>query len=125
MVTTVSGITNFSAADFQVDTSAFLSPLAGVFSVTTNGNSLVLVYTHIAQPPALAGGAFQANGSFRLSLTGSAGATFTVHATTDLNLRPYSAWPVIGTGTLGAGVTTFDDPNASPHADRFYLITTP
>jgi hypothetical protein len=67
----------------------------------------------------------QTNGAFSISFTGTAGTAFTVHATTNLNLTPLSAWTVVGTGTIGAGVTQFSDVTSTNFANRFYLISTP
>ena len=125
LVFTASGIANFSAAEFVVDTTAFANPLSGYFGVTSDGMTLSLTYTYVAQPPAFTGAQLRADGNFRLHLTGPAGAGFTVHASTNLALHPLTAWPVVGTGSFGAGVTTFDDLTATNHPTRFYLITTP
>jgi autotransporter-associated beta strand protein len=125
IATTASGFTNFEAFDFVVDTTAFANPLAGVFRVATNGNSLVLNYAVAPRPLTLSGIQRLANGTFDLSLTGTIGTGFTVHATTNLALLPLSAWTVLGTGTLGAGTTTFDDLTSTNFLDRFYIISTP
>ena len=130
-VTTGAGITNFNASKFRVDTTAFANPLAGNFAVAASGNSLVLVYTPgpmITTPPAVSAVQRQTDGNFGLTLAGaagSAGATFTVRASTNINLTPLSAWTVIGTGTLGAGPTLFQDLNSTNYPMRFYLISTP
>jgi hypothetical protein len=125
MATAASGFTNFEAFDFVVDTSAFANPVAGVFHVATNGNSLVLNYVVTPRPLGFSGIQRLANGTFSLSLTGAVGTGFTVHASTNLDLTPLSAWTVLGTGTIGAGLTTFDDLACTNFLDRFYIISTP
>jgi fibronectin-binding autotransporter adhesin len=128
IATTASGFTNFEASDFIVDTTAFANPIpGGSFRVATNGNSLVLNYTFTVVPPPLAFSGIQrlANGTFSLTLSGAEGTGFTIHASTNLALTPLSAWTVLGTGTIGAGPTPFDDLTATNFPDRFYLISTP
>jgi hypothetical protein len=125
MATAASGFTNFEAFDFVVDTSAFANPVAGVFHVATNGNSLVLNYVVTPRPLGFSCIQRLANGTFSLSLTGAVGTGFTVHASMNLDLTPLSAWTVLGTGTIGAGLTTFDDLACTNFLDRFYIISTP
>jgi autotransporter-associated beta strand protein len=124
-----SGITNFEASDFMVDASAFFNPFAGpvggAFHLAKNGNSLVLTYTVTPQPLAFSGIQRLANGTFNLSLTGTIGTGFTVHASTNLALTPLSAWTVLGTGTIEAGLTSFDDLTSTNYPHRFYLISSP
>jgi fibronectin-binding autotransporter adhesin len=125
IATTASGFTSFQASDFIVDTTAFANPIAGNFRVAINGNSLVLNYTAAPRPLAFSGIQRLSNGTFNLTLTGTAGTGFTVHASTNLALTPLSAWTVLGTGTIGSGPTPFDDLTATNYPDRFYLISTP
>jgi fibronectin-binding autotransporter adhesin len=125
IATTASGFTNFESFDFVVDTSAFANPVAGAFHVATNGNSLVLNYAATPRPFGFSGIQRLANGTFNLSLTGAIGTGFTVHASTNLDLTPLSAWTILGTGTIGAGLTTFDDLTSTNFPNRFYLISTP
>lgn len=125
IATTASGISGFEAAQFVVDTTGFANATHGVFSVTTNGNSLVLVYTGMAQPPAFSGVQKLPDHNFRLTFTGPQGAHYSVHATANVALKPVASWPVIGTGLFSAGATTFDDLNATNSPHMFYLISTP
>jgi hypothetical protein len=128
IATTASGFANFNASDFVVDTTAFANPIpGGSFRVATNGNSLVLNYTFTVVPqlPAFSGIQRLSNGTFNLTFTGKAGTGFTMLASTNLALTPLSAWTVLGTGTIGAGPTSFVDLTATNYLDRFYLISTP
>jgi hypothetical protein len=128
MATTASGFTNFNAGDFVVDTSAFANPIpGGSFRVATNGNSLVLNYSYTSVPilPSFSGIQRLANGAFNLTFSGKAGASFSVLASTNLDLKPLSAWTVLDTGTLGSGPTIFEDLTATNYLERFYLISTP
>jgi autotransporter-associated beta strand protein len=77
------------------------------------------------QGPKVSSVQLETNGVFSLSLTGASGTGFTVHASTNLALTPLSAWTVVGTGTIGTGVTTFDDTTSTNFPYRFYLISTP
>ena len=79
----------------------------------------------VGQAPVIAGAQVHGNGVFELSLSGVAGTTFTVRGSTNLALTPFSAWPIVGTGTIGSGVTTFDDSSSTNSLDKYYLISTP
>ncbi len=129
IATTASGITNFAANEFLVDTSAFFNPFAnpvgGAFRVATNGNSLVVIYTVTPQPLAISGLQRLSNGTFSLTFSGTTGTGFTVHASTNLALRPFSAWPVLDTGTFGVSPASFDDLTSTNYLNRFYLISSP
>jgi fibronectin-binding autotransporter adhesin len=92
----------------------------------TANNSIDLNITSIAATaPAFSGGQGLTNGIFSLSFTGPTGANFSVLASTNLALTPLSAWTVVGTGTFGAGVTSFQDTSSTNYTHRFYLISTP
>ena len=93
--------------------------------MATNGNSLVLNYAVTPQPLAFSGIARQSNGTMDLSVTGTIGADFTVHASTNLSLTPLSAWTVLGGSTIETIPTPFDDLTATNFTHRFYIITTP
>jgi autotransporter-associated beta strand protein len=128
IATTASGFTNFAASDFVVDTTAFANSISGgSFRVATNGNSLLLNFSPSAvpQPPSFSGISRLTNGTFSLTLTGTEGTGFTIHASTALDLTPLSAWTILGTGTIGSGPTPFDDTTATNYPQRFYLISTP
>jgi hypothetical protein len=91
----------------------------------TTHNSIALNITGVALAPKVSGVQLLTNGAFNLTITGTAGTGFTVHATTNLALTPLSAWTVLGTGTIGAGPTSFEDLTATNYLDRFYLLSTP
>jgi hypothetical protein len=93
----------------------------------TANNSVDLKVTSSAplQAPTISNAQWQANGSLNISLAGTAGASFTVLATTNLALKPLSAWSVVGSGTFGTSATVFNDPNASSYHARFYIVSTP
>jgi fibronectin-binding autotransporter adhesin len=124
IATAASGFTNFDASDFAVDISAFVNALTGAFRVATNGNALVLNYTAASKPLAFSGIQRFANGTFNLTISGTPGTGFTIHASTNLDLTP-SAWTVLGSGTIGEETTTFDDLTSTNYPNRFYIISTP
>ena len=101
---------------------ALPSSLAASLVNDTANNSIDLKVTGTA--PTVSGARILATGAFSLTVTGSAGTGFTVHASTNLAL-PFSQWTVVGTGTIGAGATPFSDSGATNYPHRFYLITTP
>lgn len=49
-LTATGGVSGFSPGQFTVDTSHFLSPASGAFSVTQSGSGLALTYTAIPEP---------------------------------------------------------------------------
>ncbi len=122
IVTAAGGITNFSADKFAVDPGLFQNDLAGgTFSVQTNGNSLVLVFT--APTPPVIGNITLFAGN--LTITGTGGplnGNYAVLASTNLTL-PLNQWPRIATNNFdGAGNFDFTNtinPNLSP---QFYLL---
>jgi autotransporter-associated beta strand protein len=88
-------------------------------------HSIDLQVTGEVIPPQIESIQVLTNGVFSMSIAGTAGTEFTVRATTNLALTQLSAWTVVGTGTLGSGVTTFDDLTSTNYPDRFYLISVP
>jgi hypothetical protein len=95
---------------------------ASLVNDTTN-NSIALNITGV--PAKVSGLQHLTNGAFSLTIAGTQGTGFTVHASTNLDLTPLSAWTVLGTGTIGAGPTPFDDLTATNYPERYYLISTP
>ena len=125
IATAAGGIANFNPAVFAVDTTGFLNSTRGTFAVTTSGNTLLLTYTGTTQPPAISGAQKLPDHNFRLLFTGQQGAHYSVHASANVALKPVTSWPVISTGTFGAGAVTFDDLTATNSPHMFYLISTP
>jgi len=99
--------------------------VASLVNNTGNDSIDLNVTTAPAEAPVISGVQLQTNGAFSVSFTGTPGTGFTVHATTNLTLTPLSAWTVVGTGTIGNGVTQFSDLTSTNFANRFYLISTP
>jgi hypothetical protein len=86
----------------------------------------VEVQTIIGTSPLLTGTAFT-NGAFGFSFTNVSGASFTVFATTNIDL-PLSNWSNIGPAVespLGSGHYQFMDPPAGSSAQRFYIVRSP
>jgi len=122
IATASAGIVNFDPTAFAVDTSGFSNAFNGTFSVTTNGNSLVLDYV-AAVPPVLNNSSTAANGSFAFSFSGSAGSNFRVLASTNL-LLPLTNWWVLTNGVFGAGSMNYTDATAT-NLQEFYRIVSP
>jgi autotransporter-associated beta strand protein len=101
------------------------SVAASLVNNTANDSIDLEVTTGTTTAPQFSGILSQTNGAISLSLTGTPGAGFSILASTNLALTPLSAWTVVGTGTFGAGVTTFVDSSSTNYPDRFYLISTP
>jgi hypothetical protein len=122
IVTAAGGITNFSADKFAVDASMFGNSLAGgTFSVQTNGNSLVLMFTPPA-PPVIGG--MTLSGS-NLAINGSGGipgGNYCVLTSTNMAL-PLNQWQSISTNSFDAtgnfSFTNNLDPNIG---QQFYLL---
>jgi hypothetical protein len=85
MATAVGGISHFSADKFAVDTSLFQNNLAGgVFSVQTNENSLVLVFTSLPSPPVIGQVALSGSDFIFSGAGGVADGTYYVLSSTNL-----------------------------------------
>ncbi|MEX1114282.1 MAG: ubiquitin-like protein [Akkermansiaceae bacterium] len=52
-LTAETGVTGFNPEQFTVDTSRFLNPSSGLFSVTQSGTGLALTYTAVPEPSAV------------------------------------------------------------------------
>jgi len=126
MATAAGGITNFSADKFTVDTSAFANDLAGgTFSVQTNGNDLLLVFTSQPTPPVF--GSVTLNGT-SVVVSGDGGVTggnYYLLASTNLNL-PLAEWMRVATNQFGAGGSFVftNDPGATG-PQMFYRLMLP
>jgi autotransporter-associated beta strand protein len=122
-----SGAIGGSGAGFSAFHLGTLPPGVAASLVNNSGNDSIdlNVTTPLAEAPVISGVQFQTNGAFSISFTGTAGTGFTVLATTNLALTPLSAWTVVGTGTIGTGVTQFTDLTSTNYANRFYVISTP
>jgi hypothetical protein len=120
------GLLNFDPVKFAVDASAFANAYAGTFGVTSVGNSIVVQYTApVTAPPSITGQSKLSDGTFSLTFSGTAGAGYSVRASTNVDLAPVVNWPVISTGTFGASPVTFIDVNATNYPQRYYLISVP
>ncbi len=122
LATATGGIQNFSPAAFAVDTAGFSNALAGVFSVATNGNSLMLIYT-VTAPPAFTGPVAYSAGSFSFSFTGSAGQSYRVLASPDL-AWPLTNWATLASGLFGTNAVLYQDSPVT-NAQRFYRLVSP
>jgi autotransporter-associated beta strand protein len=127
VATGAGALLNFDPAKFAVDASAFQNTHSGTFSVTSVGNSIVVLYNATGSPsqPVFSGAQLLGNGHFELTFSGTAGAGYSVRASTNVALTPAANWPVIDTGTFGATPVTFVDSNAASYVNRFYLISVP
>jgi autotransporter-associated beta strand protein len=119
------GMNGFNPAAFIVNTSAFSNAFTGSFGVTNVANALVVRYAAPANPPLVAPVGRLPDGSFQLSISGAVGQPFSVRST-NLITAPFSAWPVLTNGTVGAsGTVLFSDPSAAADQQRFYGVSSP
>lgn len=118
------GLTNFSPAKFTVNTNGFRNAITGTFSVSTNGNSLVLIYAGpTLTMPVLNSSASLTAGVFNLSFSGPNGQSYRVLETTNITL-PLTNWLALTNGVFGTGAVNFADPTAT-NLQRFYRVTSP
>jgi hypothetical protein len=78
-------------------------------------------------PPHITDAALLGDGTFRLSFSNLAGASFSVLASTNIAL-PTSNWPTIGPATetpAGSGQFRFTDPQATNYTERYYRVRSP
>ncbi len=122
IATASAGILNFDPAAFIVDTSTFSNEFVGTFAVTSNGNSLSVIYTPLI-PPVINGHGTFSRGSFSLSFSGINGHDYRVLASTNLSL-PMTNWLVLTNGTFGGGVLTFTD-SAATNRQKLYRVASP
>ncbi len=122
-----SGAIGGSGAGFNAFHLGTLPPgmAASLVNNSVNNSIDLMVTTASAEAPQISAVQLLTNGAFSISLTGTMGTGFTVRATTNLALRPFSAWTEVGTGTIGAGPTPFDDLTSTNYPNRYYLISVP
>jgi autotransporter-associated beta strand protein len=117
------GITNFSANKFIVDASGFQNDLGGgSFTVRTNDNSLLLVFTSRPAPPTIDNVAFDGTNLVISGAGGTSGGTYFALSSTNLSL-PMNLWQRVATNSFASDgtfiLTNTPDPNA---AQTFYLL---
>jgi fibronectin-binding autotransporter adhesin len=116
------GVQNFAANEFVLDTSLFSNDFSGgVFSLTSDGNSLLVRYT----PSALVAPTMNSYGpwggsSFPLVFSGPSGQTYEVLASTNVSL-PMASWTPLTSGTFGASPIAYID-TAATNGARFYRV---
>jgi len=124
IATASGGIAGFNPPAFVVNTAAFSNAFTGTFSVTTNGNSLMLAYNPVVTlPPVISGNTSLATNGFNLSFSGASGQPFRLLSSTNL-LLPLTSWVVLTNGTFGAGPVSFTDVGATNPA-CYYRIASP
>jgi len=121
------GISNFNAAAFAVDASAFSNAVSGTFGIAQLGTNLVVQYTAplvVPAPVAITGGTALGNGTFQLSFTGPASQPFRILSTTNL-LLPLTNWTALTTGNFNGGIINFTDAAATSQLIQFYRVASP
>ncbi len=122
IATSSDGEQNFATNEFALDTSSFSNDFSGgVFSLTSDGNSLLIRYT----PPALVAPTMSSYGpwsgsSFPLVFSGPSGQTFEVLTSTNVSL-PMASWTPLTSGTFGASPIAYTD-TAATNSARFYRV---
>jgi autotransporter-associated beta strand protein len=94
-------------------------------TLVSTPHNISLHISGIAFPPSIGSAQVLTNGVFSMLVSGTAGTGFTVLASTNLALTPFSAWTVVGTGTFGSVATNFQDLTSTNYPGRYYLISTP
>jgi hypothetical protein len=84
-----------------------------------------MVVTLAPSPPVLTNATLLRDGAFTFAFSGTAGASFTVFATTNASL-PSASWLSLGPATeTSAGLFQFTDPSAPGISQRFYRVRSP
>jgi len=119
------GVQNFATNEFVLDASSFSNDFSGgVFSLTSDGNSLIVHYAPpVLLPPAWSNYGPWSGSSFPLAFSGPSGQTYEVLTTTDVSL-PMVDWTPLTNGTFGNGPVAYTDTTATNSA-RFYRIASP
>lgn len=119
-----SGVQNFATNKFVLDTSSFSNDFSGgTFSLTSDGNSLLVRYTWVLVPPTWNNYGPWSGSSFPLVFSGPSGQTYELLTSTDVSL-PMAAWTQLTSGTFGANPAAYTDAAATNGA-RFYRIVSP
>jgi autotransporter-associated beta strand protein len=124
IATSSSSVQNFATNKFVLDTSSFSNDFSGgAFSLTSDGNSLLVHYTPVLAPPAWSNYGPWSNGSFPLVFSGPVGQTYEILTSTNLS-QPMTSWTQLTNGTFGADPVADTDTTATNGA-RFYRILSP
>ena len=105
-----------------------IPPSAGVIWSNTLAVDGSISVVSIIPPPSFATNnpvSRAPNGVVTINATGTVGGTYTLYGSTDLALRPFSAWTVIASGTITTSPFTVTDTSATSLAQRFYIFSTP
>ncbi len=127
------GVSNFNAAAFSIDASAFINATGGVFSVALqNGTNLVISY----EPPAdqklqIVGLSPHVDGNVHITFAGQPGLDYLVQAAT--NLAFPVTWETLTNNLNGGilftaatnGLWNHTDLNATSYTSRYYRAHTP
>jgi hypothetical protein len=106
-----------------LDTGSFSNAFTGNFSVTTNNNALLLVYTAPAMAmPLITKAMTMAHGGFNFNFSGPNGHSYKVLASTNIAL-PLTDWWVLKTGTFGEAPIEFTD--AMTNSQKFFQVASP
>jgi hypothetical protein len=128
IASTTGAVTNFDATRFVINTAQFQNDTGGgSFSLRTNGNTLLLCFTHAAAtgPVAISGVAVTGNSLVLNASNGVPNAVYYVLASTNLAL-PLSNWTAISTGAFdGAGNLSFTNTVDPAAVQRFFLLQMP
>ena len=114
----------FSAAGFAGNFATLNLPALGAglaWSWTPANGTLTVVST---APPTLSGITQLGDGNFSLTFSGTAGAGYSILATTNLT-TPLAGWTVLSTGVFGGSPVTYSDLAATNYPARFYTIMVP
>ena len=124
---TASGITNFDATAFVLNTAGFSNNVgSGTFSITNNATDVLLLFTS-ASPSGPTISSIHVSGT-SLTITGSGGTasgTYRVLGSTNV-AASLSTWPQVGSGSFdGSGNFTFNGSITPGNAKQFYVIVSP
>ncbi len=124
IATSSGGVQNFATNEFILDTSSFSNDfIGGIFSLTTDGSSLVIRYTSALVSPTLNSYGPWSGGSFPLVCSGPSGQTYKVLTNTNVS-QPLASWTLLASGTFGAVPDVFTD-TAATNGIQFYRIVSP
>jgi mannan endo-1,4-beta-mannosidase len=96
----------------------------GTMNRIYNSTQVITLNELNARPSVIVSNTLAGNGSFRLAGTGPHGAGYHVLAADSLSV-PADNWANVTNGTLTGGVLMAGDPQATNHAQRFYIIKVP
>ena len=121
--TLFSATTGYANSFAATNLPTLLAGLAWSNSISAANWSIEVISTVVPRPQ-ISGCQPQGDGNYKLSFSGTAGAGYSVRASTDV-AAPAGTWEVLATNIFSGSPTDYIDLTATNYPKRFYLISIP